>query len=202
MIEAQLSAGYDSASGFRSAFAKTFGVTPSRSQTSALKVDWIDTPLGPMITVTDETALYLLEFTDRKNIARQFTRLSKVHKRAIIPGSTAVTQQIKAELSAYFDGTLTAFQTPLSATGTDFQNETWKALCAIPYGTTCSYAELAQAVGNPKAVRAVAGANASNGMAIIIPCHRVIRTGGHRGGYAGGLARKDWLLALEAKQAE
>lgn len=199
VINTQLDAGYESASGFRSAFAKTFGVAPKNANGEPLRVEWIDTPLGPMVTVASDSALYLLEFTDRKMIDRQFRKLSKLQKRAILPGSTPMTEQVKRELSAYFAGELKDFTLKLETSGTVFQKETWAQLCAIPYGETRSYAELAVAVGNDKAVRAVAGSNAANGLAIIIPCHRVIRTGGDLGGYAGNLSRKRWLLAHEAK---
>lgn len=199
IIEAQLSAGYDSASGFRAAFTKTFGAAPKDGGTKPLLVDWIDTEQGPMIAVADERALYLLEFTDRKALPKQFARLSKIHRRPIMPGQTTITAQIKDELAAYFAGRLMRFSTPLAPTGTAFQKQVWSALCDIPFGETRSYADLAVMVGNEKAVRAVAGSNASNGLALIIPCHRVIRTGGELGGYAGGLSRKRWLLAHEAK---
>lgn len=201
VIEAQLSAGYDSASGFRAAFSKTFGTAPKDGGVRPLLVDWIDTDQGPMIAVADDAALYLLEFTDRKALPKQFARLSKIHRRPIVPGQTAVTAQIKDELAAYFAGTLTQFLTPLAPTGTAFQKKVWSALCDIPFGQTRSYADLAVMIGNTKAVRAVAGSNASNGLALIIPCHRVIRTGGDLGGYAGGLSRKRWLLAHEAKHS-
>lgn len=199
VIEAQLTAGYDSPSGFRTAFAKTFGKAPKGGVKEPLLIDWIDTPLGPMIAICDERALYLLEFTDRKNLQRQVERLSKKHARAIIPGRTAITAKITNELRAYFDGMLSTFQTPVALTGTEFQKTVWTALCNIPYGQTRSYSELAQSVGNERAVRAVASSNANNGLALIVPCHRVIAKGGGLGGYAGGLERKDWLLAHEAK---
>jgi len=131
VIEAQITAGYESASGFRAAFANTFGVAPKNTGEEPLRVEWIDTPVGPMVAVCDAGALYLLEFTDRKALPKQFTRLSKVHGRAIIPGRT-------------------------NPTGTDFQKLTWQRLLDIPYGQTWSYAQLADAVGNSKAVRAVA----------------------------------------------
>lgn len=198
VIEAQLTAGYESPSGFRSAFAKTFGVSPKNETRAPLLIDWIDTPLGPMIAICDDTHLYLLEFTVRKNMQRQLERLSKVHQRAIVPGRTAITDQITRELSRYFDGTLTRFETPLALAGTDFQKLVWKALCDIPFGETRSYTELAEAVGNEKAVRAVASSNANNGLALIVPCHRVIAKGGGLGGYAGGVEKKDWLLAHES----
>lgn len=201
VINAQLTAGYESASGFNHAFSKTFGQTPKNAKGSPLSVDWIDTPLGPMICVCDDTALFLLEFTDRIKMDRQFEKLAKRHKRAVVPGNTAVTQRVKSELSAYFGGTLTDFTVPLQTSGTDFQNTTWDQLCNIPYGETRSYAQLADMIGNARAVRAVANSNANNGLAIIIPCHRVIATGGGLGGYAGSISRKKWLLEHEARHS-
>jgi AraC family transcriptional regulator of adaptative response/methylated-DNA-[protein]-cysteine methyltransferase len=150
-----------------------------------------------MFSICDETHLYMLEFTTRKNMDLGFAKLRKVRKRAVIPGRTKITDKIEAELKAYFEGTLTTFNTPLAPTGTDFQNQVWKALQEIPYGQSCSYSELAIAVGNEKAVRAVASSNANNGLALIIPCHRVIAKDGGLGGYAGGLKKKQWLLDHE-----
>ena len=95
-----------------------------------------------------------------------------------------------------------SFSTPLAPTGTAFQNQVWKALQDIPYGTTCAYTDLAIAVGNEKAVRAVASSNANNGLALIIPCHRVIAKGGGLGGYAGGVDKKQWLLDHERRHIE
>jgi len=197
VINAQLTAGYDSPSGFRAAFAKTFGQAPAKAGTSPLFIDWLSTPLGPMLAVCDEDHLYMLEFTVRKNMDRGFEKLRKVHKRAVIPGRTAITDQIETELEAYFNGTLTEFKTPLTPTGTYFQNQVWKSLQDIPYGETCAYTDLAKAVGNEKAVRAVASSNANNGLALIIPCHRVIAKDGGLGGYAGGVDKKQWLLDHE-----
>lgn len=197
VINAQLNAGYESASGFRAAFAKTFGVAPAKADTPPLFIDWLLTPLGPMLAVCDEAHLYMLEFTTRKNMDRGFEKLRKVYKRAVIPGRTKITDQIETELNEYFDGTLTHFRTPLAPTGTAFQNQVWKALQDIPYGESCAYTDLAIAVGNEKAVRAVASSNANNGLALIIPCHRVIAKGGGLGGYAGGLDKKQWLLDHE-----
>ena len=200
VLDAQLDAGFESASGFRSAYAKTFGTPPVKTSADPLFIDWIETPMGRMIAIADETALFLLEFTDRKNMRRQFDRLRKVQNRAVLPGRTKITQQIEAELDAYFAGTLSEFKTPLSTSGTDFQRKTWEALQTIPHGETRSYAQLAEMIGKPTAVRAVASANANNGLALIIPCHRVIAKNGGLGGYAGGLPRKQKLLNLEAKE--
>ncbi len=197
VINAQLTAGYDSASGFRTAFAKTFGQAPAKSNKPPFFIEWLSTPLGPMFAVCDDSHLYMLEFTVRKNMDRGFEKLRKVHKRAVIPGRTKITDQIAAELKAYFEGSLTDFKTPLAPTGTAFQNSVWKCLQDIPYGESCAYTDLAIAVGNEKAVRAVASSNANNGLALIIPCHRVIAKDGGLGGYAGGVDKKQWLLDHE-----
>jgi AraC family transcriptional regulator of adaptative response/methylated-DNA-[protein]-cysteine methyltransferase len=154
--------------------------------------------MGRMITIADEDALYLLEFTNRKNMRRQFDRLRKVQNRALLPGRTQITEMIVVELEAYFTGHLSDFKTPLATSGTDFQKQTWDALQTIPHGETRSYAQLAEMIGKPAAVRAVASANANNGLALIIPCHRVISKNGGLGGYAGGLTRKRQLLDLES----
>lgn len=202
VLDAQLDAGFDSPSGFRSAYAKTFGTAPTKGAAIPLYIDWLETPMGRMITIADEGALYLLEFTNRKNMRRQFDRLRKVQKRAILPGRTKITEQIESELKFYFDGNLSEFTTPLATSGTPFQRQTWAALQRIPHGETRSYAQLAEMIGKPAAIRAVASANANNGLALIIPCHRVISKNGGLGGYAGGLTRKQDLLDLEALDLE
>jgi methylated-DNA-[protein]-cysteine S-methyltransferase len=105
--------------------------------------------------------------------------------------------QAAEELRAYFAGNLRVFSVPLDMQGTDFQLSVWNHLVKIPYGETRSYAQVAEAVGRPKAVRAVGAANGSNPIAIIVPCHRVIGSGGKLTGYGGGLPLKKRLLELE-----
>lgn len=105
------------------------------------------------------------------------------------------------QLDAYFAGTLTEFTVPLAPKGTAFQQQVWKALCSVPYGETCSYKAIAEAINNPKAVRAVGAANGKNPIAIIVPCHRVIGSNGQLTGYAGGVESKAFLLKLEGAQA-
>jgi methylated-DNA-[protein]-cysteine S-methyltransferase len=110
--------------------------------------------------------------------------------------ASAFTEAAK-QLAAYFAGELKTFDLPLALDGTPFQKQVWKELQRIPYGRTISYQELANRVGNPKASRAVGSANGKNPVAVIVPCHRVIATGGTLGGFGGGLERKEWLLRHE-----
>ncbi len=198
VIESQLEAGYESDSGFRDAFSKIMGTAPSRiTHHLILKATWLDTPLGPMIAMGSETELYLLEFIDRRGLEREIERLRKRAKAVILPGETAPIHSIRQELQAYFAGKLTQFNTPLHLLGSPFQQQVWRALQKIPSGQTCSYQELATQMGRPTSCRAVANANGANQIAIVIPCHRVINTGGALGGYGGGVSRKQWLLSHE-----
>jgi len=108
--------------------------------------------------------------------------------------------EVIRQLQAYFSGELKEFNVPLAMEGTEFQLRVWNALRAIPYGETISYAQLAERIGNPKAVRAVGLANGSNPIPIIVPCHRVIGSDGSLTGFGGGLSTKKRLLELESRQ--
>ncbi|WP_169732016.1 methylated-DNA--[protein]-cysteine S-methyltransferase [Glycomyces arizonensis] len=110
---------------------------------------------------------------------------------------TPVLEAALEQLEAYFAGRLRRFDLPLAAEGTGFQRQVWAALSEIPYGTTVAYGDIARQIGNPAAVRAVGLANGSNPIAIVVPCHRVIGANGKLTGYAGGVWRKERLLALE-----
>ncbi|AIL12508.1 cysteine methyltransferase [Candidatus Paracaedimonas acanthamoebae] len=201
VIEAQLNTGYESSSGFRDAFSKIMGAAPTKLNKYyhmlMLKAAWIDTPLGLMIAISDEEALYLLEFVDRRGLEREIEKLRIKTKAQIIPDSTPPLLSIEAELNAYFKGTLTEFKTPLHLLGSSFQKLVWKELISIPYGQTRSYAEQAKFLGKQTAYRAVANANGANQLAIVIPCHRIINSNGDLGGYGGGIARKKWLIDHE-----
>jgi methylated-DNA-[protein]-cysteine S-methyltransferase len=105
---------------------------------------------------------------------------------------------LRLQLEEYFAGERQEFELDLAPSGTPFQLSVWRALRAIPYGETASYGEIAAAVGQPGAARAVGGANNRNPIAIVVPCHRVIGASGSLTGYGGGLPRKERLLALEA----
>ncbi len=156
-----------------------------------------------MIAISDDNALCLLEFIDRKNLDNNIQTLLHLKKTTeLISGCTKPLDTIQQEINAYFEGTLKTFKTPLALRGTAFQKKVWDALCRIPYGETQSYAKQAEALLHPKAIRAVANANASNQFAIIIPCHRVIRTDKTLGGYAAGIERKTWLLKHEQTQQQ
>lgn len=200
IIEAQLSTGYESSSGFRDAFSRIMGAAPTKlGNQDILKASWLDTPLGPMIAVANEKALYLLEFVDRRGLERGIERLRQKTRAAIIPGRSKPIDSIEQELQLYFKGKLRSFQTSLFLIGSPFQKHVWEELLRIPIGETRSYAEIAAAIGKPSAFRAVALANGANQFAIIIPCHRVINTNGELGGYGGGLTRKKWLINHEKK---
>jgi AraC family transcriptional regulator, regulatory protein of adaptative response / methylated-DNA-[protein]-cysteine methyltransferase len=198
VIEAQLSSGYESSSGFRDAFSRIMGAAPTMLENSKiLKASWVDTRLGPMLAIADEEALYLLEFVDRRGLEREVERLRQKTKSAIIPGDTHPIRSIRSELGEYFEGNLSSFKTPILLIGSRFQKSVWEELKKIPAGETRSYSELAAEIGNPAAVRAVARANGANQLAIVIPCHRIINSNGALGGYGGGLSRKQWLITHE-----
>lgn len=166
-----------------------------------LKASMIDTLLGPMIAISDDSSLYLLEFADRRGLEKEIERLRNRQKAVIIPGSTDPIAMIRQELGLYFSGKLKSFKTSLHLIGSDFQKKAWHALQQIPYGETRSYKSQAQITGNEKAYRAVANANGANQLAIIIPCHRIINHNGELGGYGGGKARKEWLIKHEKNHA-
>ncbi|MGX9417541.1 methylated-DNA--[protein]-cysteine S-methyltransferase [Vibrio sp. WJH972] len=107
-----------------------------------------------------------------------------------------LTQAVR-QLSEYFNQDRRAFDLPIDTKGTPFQQEVWQALAQIPFGETCSYKQIAQAIGKPKAVRAVGAANGKNPVSVVIPCHRVVGANGKLTGYAGGIERKEALLKLE-----
>jgi AraC family transcriptional regulator of adaptative response/methylated-DNA-[protein]-cysteine methyltransferase len=167
-----------------------------------LQSDQIDTPLGPMLAVASDKALYILAFVDQPGLDKAKEQLCKNANAIITPGSNKQINLIKQELKQYFTGKLKNFKTPIDfniITHSDFKKTAWQALTAIPYGNTISYAAQACAINKPTAFRAVANANGSNILAIIVPCHRIINTNGKLGGYRGGIARKQWLINHENK---
>ena len=145
-------------------------------------------PIGPLTLLARDGRLTHLVMEDQ------------AHATAVPEGGVrddAALAEVGRQLDEYFAGTRTTFDVPVRLEGTGFQRAVWEQLCAIPYGETISYGELARRVGNPKASRAVGLANGRNPIAVIVPCHRVIAADGSLGGYGGGLDRKTTLLALE-----
>jgi methylated-DNA-[protein]-cysteine S-methyltransferase len=163
-----------------------------------LTLDRHETPLGDMLVVTDEQArLRALDWHDFEDRMWRLLRLHYgEHGFSLREGRSPAP--VRDALQAYFNGALRALDALSVATGgTTFQREIWAALRRIPLGQTCSYGELAKQIGRPAAVRAVGLANGANPIGIVVPCHRVIGADRSLTGYAGGLARKRWLLAHE-----
>jgi AraC family transcriptional regulator of adaptative response/methylated-DNA-[protein]-cysteine methyltransferase len=190
--------GYDSLSGFNESFKSIFGDSPTGASKIVINIVRFTTPLGPMFACSTSEGICLLEFTDRRMLETEFKDLCKRLNAVILPGENEHLVQVQQELAEYFIGERKTFGVNLHTPGTDFQNKVWAVLQDIPYGEVRSYKEQAIAIGNPKAVRAVASANGHNRVGIIIPCHRVIGSDGSLVGYGGGLHRKQWLLDLES----
>lgn len=167
--------------------------------TPMLYLSHTHTPLGNMLMGATDTGICLFDFEHRRSIDsiinRIETHIGSTFQQSHHPYFHALQQQIHE----YLAGTLTQFQLPLHIIGTPFQQQVWQALQQIPYGQTRSYKQQSVLLGNEKAIRAVAGANGENGIAIIIPCHRVIAENGNLTGYSGGLQTKKWLLHHERK---
>lgn len=196
--DAALESGFDSQSGFRDAFLRTFGDPPSTARNGdCVLLSWIQSPLGPLITGATKDGICLLEFSERQRLESQFATVRKQFGIPVVPGSNRHVETLHGELAAYFAGALQSFSVPLVYPGTDFQRRVWAQLLTIPYGETRSYEDIAVALGDRNAVRAVGRANGQNRIAIVIPCHRVVDKSGALGGYGGGLRRKQFLLDLE-----
>ncbi len=145
----------------------------------------VPSPVGPLTLTQEDQALTGLHFGE--------------HPQQGAEGPTPLLEKAARQLEEYFAGQRKEFSLPLAPKGTEFQLRVWQALLQIPYGETRSYGELAAMVGNPKACRAVGGANHRNPLSILIPCHRVVGTKGSLTGYAGGLNVKEFLLKLESE---
>jgi AraC family transcriptional regulator of adaptative response/methylated-DNA-[protein]-cysteine methyltransferase len=161
----------------------------------------INTPFGDLLAGATTKGLCLLEFTDTQRIEIQLSRLKKQFNKQVVSANSEYFPLLLQQLNAYFKGELYEFSIPLDICGTAFQQQVWEALQTIPYAETRSYQQQAIAIGNPKAVRAVANANRNNKMSILIPCHRVIGKNGSMTGYGGGIWRKQYLLDLEKKHS-
>jgi len=154
---------------------------------------YLETPIGELLLAGDEDALSLVGFPEGS--MRREPEPDWIYKEQPL---NAARQQ----LTEYFDGTRKDFDLPLRLTGTEFQLLVLEELRRIPYGETTSYGDIAQRIGNPKAVRAVGAANGRNPLPIIVPCHRVIGSSGDLTGFGGGLDTKEALLRLEAEHSQ
>ena len=151
----------------------------------------LESPVGTLLLAGDSQALRMVSFESSKHAEPP---------QADWKQDKAPFAEVIRQLRAYFRGERKEFDLPLAPEGTEFQVRVWNRLRTIPYGETISYAQLAERIGNPKAVRAVGLANGSNPIPIIIPCHRVIGSDGSLTGFGGGLPTKKMLLELESKQ--
>ena len=183
----------------RTHYAKTerAPIVSLKNQDAILKASLMDTPLGQMIAIASDDALYYLKFIDCEDSEQDMSRFQQRTQCLIVPGKTEPIESIESELTTWFSQRLNTFKTPLCLLGSPFQNSAWEALRDIPYGETQSYVEQATAIGKPFACRAVANAYKANPLAIVIPCHRIIHRNGSIGGYNGGQDRKRWLIHHE-----
>ena len=160
------------------------------------------TTIGELIIGCFENQICVLDFKYRKMRSRVDNRLQTGLNAVYLEKETPLLRTARLQIKAYLNGTRDEFTLPIKMVGTPFQVNVWNALKTIPYGTTMSYLELAQQIGDEKAIRAVAAANGANALALIIPCHRVIGSNNKLVGYAGGLQVKIRLLQLELAHTE
>lgn len=152
-------------------------------------------PFGNMCAIASATHVLALFFKDNALREPKWMGEYAEAENAIC----APLEILKKELALYFNGQLQQFKTPVLLKGSEFELDAWNALQRIPYGQTISYLEQANSMNRPKAFRAVGSANGRNRLSILIPCHRVVKVGGSIGGYAGGVGRKQKLIALESR---
>ncbi|HEX8383746.1 MAG TPA: methylated-DNA--[protein]-cysteine S-methyltransferase [Sphingomonas sp.] len=189
VTDAVYEAGYAGPSGFYANAAPRLGMTPARSRGggAGVAIGWVvvDTTLGPLLVAATERGLCRVAFEDTPDeLARRFPRA------AIAPGGDELATLAARVVALVERPSETVGDLPLDVRGTAFQEAVWAALKAIPPGETRTYGELAAAAGNPGAVRAAGSACGANPIAVVVPCHRVLRSGGGLGGYAWGLERK------------
>jgi methylated-DNA-[protein]-cysteine S-methyltransferase len=163
-----------------------------------IQIQYYKTPCTEFILGSFEGRICLLDYRQRKKRETVDRRIQKRLNALYIEQDNALLQQTRKELDAYFSGKRETFDLPLLPVGTPFQTKVWEAVQKIPYGTTATYAALANEIGRPKAIRAVANAVGANPLAIIIPCHRIIGSDGTLRGYAGGVELKQKLLDIES----
>ena len=159
----------------------------------------MSSPVGLLFVAQGPRGLRHLEFMGRKSIKRMIAGHAAQYPTAEWTPSLLKLKSVIEQLEAYFVGSIAQFEVKLDLEGSPFQLAVWRELLKIPYGETRSYGDIAKAVGQPRSARAVGLANNQNPLAIIVPCHRVIGADGSLTGYGGGVQRKKWLLAHEAR---
>ncbi|MGM9868678.1 MAG: methylated-DNA--[protein]-cysteine S-methyltransferase [Sodaliphilus sp.] len=158
-------------------------------------------PCGVLLLGSVGHQLCLCDWEERKHRLRVDRKLTTALKMEYRKGTSEVIAHTIAELDAYFAGSLHDFSVPTLQVGTEFQQRVWRQLQQIPYGATTTYAQIADAIGQPQAVRAVANAIGANPISIIVPCHRVVGANNSLTGYAGGITAKRTLLQIESKKS-
>jgi O-6-methylguanine DNA methyltransferase len=158
-------------------------------------------PVGLLFIARTPRGLRHLEFMDRRSLKRAIAAHESEHPGAEWVASLLELKPVVEQLESYFNGGLLEFEIPLDLAGSDFQLKVWTALRSIPFGETRTYGQIAAAVGQPRATRAVGLANNQNPIAVVVPCHRVIGADGSLTGYGGGMPKKRWLLEHEATHA-
>lgn len=163
-----------------------------------IKTTLYKSPVGDLIIGSYGDKICMSDWIIEKRRKAIDRRISKFLSAEYEDGGSDIITRTIIQLDEYFEGKRKEFTIPVVFCGTDFQQQVWSELMKIPYGQTISYSELARRIGNPKAIRAVASANAANPISILVPCHRVIGSNRQLTGYAGGLAAKEFLIALES----
>lgn len=167
-----------------------------------INIQHIKTNVGELTAGSFDNKLCMLDWKYRRMRTSIDNRIQNGLRADFVEKSDDVIENTKHQLEEYLAGTSSKFDIPLLMVGTEFQRSVWDALVKVPFGDTSSYLQLAQAIGNEKAVRAVASANGANAISIIVPCHRIIGSDGKLVGYAGGLPVKKRLLELERIELE
>ncbi len=166
-----------------------------------INIQYYKTSIGEMILGSFNNKLCLMDFRYRRMRSSIDRRIKKGLEAEFTEQDDEVLREARRQLDEYLKGKRTVFDIPVLMVGTDFQKEVWKALMQVPYGKTATYSELAEKINAKESVRAVAGANGANAIAIIIPCHRIIGSNGDLTGYGGGIAVKKRLLNMEKKNS-
>jgi len=162
-----------------------------------IHIQYYKTNIGELILGSFESKLCILDFRYRKLRTIVDARVKKILGAEFVEQDDELLKKTRKQIDEYLEGKRKMFDLPIIMAGSDFQKRVWEALLNVPYGATATYQDIARIVSNEKAVRAVAGANGANAIALIIPCHRIVGSNGMPGGYSGGVVVKKRLIQLE-----